>query len=76
MRTDHLNHKPDAVGIKKIEALRGQIIKLEELIDDLVPDSREKSIAKTKLEEVRMWAVKGVVLPYPADEIPQEPVAV
>jgi len=32
---------------------------LEELIDKL-PNSREKSIALTKLEESIMWAVKGL----------------
>jgi hypothetical protein len=29
-------------------------------IDSVMPDCREKSIAITKLEEVSMWAVKGI----------------
>lgn len=68
-RNNHLNHKPDAAGIEKIETLRKSIIDLEILMDEIVPPSRELSLAKTKLEEARMWAVKGVVMPYPVDEI-------
>lgn len=69
-RTDHLNHKPDAEGIQKIEILRQAIIDLEVLLDQLVPVSRELSVSKTKLEEVRMWGVKGIVMQYPVDELP------
>jgi hypothetical protein len=29
-------------------------------LDDTVPHGRERSIAKTKLEEAVMWAVKGL----------------
>jgi hypothetical protein len=68
-RNDHLNHRPDEAGIAKIAELRRAIINLDSLIDQLVPNSREKSLAQTKLEECRMWAVKGIVLQYPADEI-------
>ena len=68
-KTDHLNHKPDADGIKKIEKVRLAIIALENLLDETVPVSRELSVAKTNLEQVRMWAVKGIVMPYPVDEI-------
>jgi hypothetical protein len=68
-RNDHLNHAPDAEGIEKIESLRRYIIGLEDAMDTLVPTSRELSIAKTKLEEVRMWAVKGIAMQYPAQEV-------
>jgi hypothetical protein len=30
------------------------------LIDDCVPQGREASLAKTKIEEAVMWAVKGL----------------
>ena len=68
-KIDHLNHCPDEQGIKDIEELREAIINLDSLISSKVPDCREKSLALTKLEEVRMWAVKGVVMKYPAQEI-------
>lgn len=68
-RTDHLNHKPDAEGIEKIAEVRRAAIALEELIEKFVPPSRELSIAKTKLEECRMWTIKGIVMPYPVDEV-------
>ncbi len=69
MKNDHLNHKPDVDGIQTLEILREKIIELDALIESIVPASREKSLAFTKLEECRMWAVKGVVMQYPAQEI-------
>ena len=68
-RTDHLNHKPDEQGIKNLETLRQKFIELDELIDSLAPASREKSLAYTNLEQSRMWAVKAIVMQYPAQEI-------
>lgn len=44
---------------KKIDLLKDHAGYLYDLIDS-VPDGREKSIAKTKLEESVMWAVKGL----------------
>lgn len=60
-RQDHLNHKPNAAGIEKIEKLKAWIIGLDDIIQSTLPDGREKSLALTKLEECRMWAVKGIV---------------
>ena len=37
-------------------------VKLALLIDEVIPDSREKSLAITKLEESIMWANKGISL--------------
>lgn len=68
-KVDHLNHKPDAEGIAKIERIRKAVIALEDLLDEVVPVSRELSVAKTNLEQVRMWAVKGAVMQYPVDEL-------
>lgn len=60
-RQDHLNHKPNAQGIELIETLKRAVINLDEAIQATMLDGREKSLALTKLEECRMWAVKGIV---------------
>lgn len=49
-------HQPKAEQPEKYEALRSKAKELAYLIDELCPDSREKSLAMTKLEEVSMWA--------------------
>lgn len=38
------------------------------VIDELVPDSREKSLAMTKLEECVMWANAGIARNEVQDE--------
>jgi hypothetical protein len=58
---DHLNHKPNAEGIATIERIKTAIINLDHAIEENLPSGREKSVALTKLEECRMWAVKGAV---------------
>jgi hypothetical protein len=60
------NVTPTPVKIEVIEDLRNQAKFLADEILALVPDSRERSLALTHLEEVVMWAVKGIVL-YESD---------
>lgn len=45
---------------KKYETVRSTTKNLAYLIDDLVPDSREKSLAWTALEEAVAWANAGI----------------
>ena len=40
---------------------------LAEWITEYVPDSRGKSLALTKLEEVRMWANQAIAMEQPSD---------
>lgn len=40
--------------------IKDQGLALIDLIDTMVPQGRENSIAKTKIEEAVMWAVKGL----------------
>lgn len=68
-KNDHLNHTPDEEGIKRIEHLRRLVIELEETADDLCPAGRDLAVAKTKLEEFRMWAVKSIALLGKPNEI-------
>lgn len=42
-----------------ISSIKSQAFTLYELFNT-VKDGREKSLAKTKLEEAIMWAVKGI----------------
>ena len=57
------NHTPTPERIKAIETVRQWADEYALVLDNYVPDSREKSLAKTKLEESVMWAVKAIVLP-------------
>lgn len=49
-------HAPKDNQPQKYEAIREKAKELAYLIDGLCPDSREKSLAMTKLEEASMWA--------------------
>ncbi|WP_085523856.1 Acb2/Tad1 domain-containing protein [Tuberibacillus sp. Marseille-P3662] len=49
-------HKPDDEQIVKYQTLRTNFKHTAYQIDTLCPDSREKSLAMTKLEEAVMWA--------------------
>ena len=49
-------HTPKADQPEKYNKIREKAKELAYLIDDLCPNSREKSLANTKLEEVSMWA--------------------
>lgn len=53
-------HQPKESQPEKYEALRSKVKELAYLIDELCPDSREKSLAMTKLEEASMWANASV----------------
>lgn len=53
-------HAPKEGQPEKYTAIREKAKELAYLIDELVPTSREKSLANTKLEEVSMWANAGI----------------
>ena len=53
-------HAPRDGQPEKYQAIREKGKELAYLIDELVPDSREKSLAMTKLEECSMWANAGI----------------
>lgn len=57
-RFDYIKY--DEENIIKSEALRKLCVELEENVDTLLPNSREKSLALTKLEEVFMWIGKAI----------------
>lgn len=49
-------HKPGGTQQKRYEEIRAKAKELAFLIDADCPQSREKSLAMTKLEESVMWA--------------------
>lgn len=49
-------HPPKGNQQMKYETIRSQAKILAEVFEDLCPDSREKSLAITNLEEAVMWA--------------------
>ena len=54
-------HSPkDQVTKDSHEAIRDACLQHAEFLEGLLPDSREKSLAITKLEEVMFWANAGI----------------
>lgn len=54
-------HKPSAAGLEQITRLRKAFTELDTLVQQLAPNSRERSVAITHLETAAMWAIKAVV---------------
>lgn len=54
-------HRPDESQIAEITKVREGCKALFEILNTL-PPCRERSLAHTKLEEVSMWANKGIVM--------------
>lgn len=54
------HHEPKEGQLEKYQMIREKVKELAYLIDREVPDSREKSLAMTKLEECSMWANAGI----------------
>lgn len=53
-------HAPKDGQPEKYQAIRDKAKELAYLIQELVPPSREQSLAMTKLEECSMWANAGI----------------
>lgn len=49
-------HEPKGDQSDRYESLRAKAKELAYMVKDKCPDSREKSLAMTKLEEAVMWA--------------------
>ncbi|GAK05644.1 hypothetical protein JCM19037_4158 [Geomicrobium sp. JCM 19037] len=50
------HHSPTQEQISRYQKIRNEALILAMLIDGKCPNSREKSLAMTKLEETVMWA--------------------
>lgn len=53
-------HKPLPGQPEAYVAIRTQALELAKLMSDLVPESRELSLAITRVEEAVMWANAGI----------------
>jgi hypothetical protein len=53
-------HSPVEDDVKKYELIRGVALSFSMVLNDLVPDGREKVLALTKLEELVFWANAGI----------------
>lgn len=69
MKKTYAYHKPSNAGLEKIAKLRKAFSDLHDLIEELTPPSREKSVAFTNLETTAMWAIKAVVCNDPESQI-------
>ena len=56
-------HAPTPEMQAKFPIIRTAARELAYLINDLVPEGREKSLAMTKLQEAVMWANAGITIP-------------
>lgn len=62
-------HKPSEEGMDKINQLREAFSNTDKLINELCPNSRQKSIAITNNEQTAMWAIKAVVFNDPKSTV-------
>lgn len=62
-------HKPSPEGLQTITGIRSAFSTLDRELRAAMPQSREASLALTKLEEAAMWAVKAVVINDPTSEV-------
>ncbi|MCS1393586.1 hypothetical protein NXZ77_18610 [Lysinibacillus boronitolerans] len=56
IENNFMYHAPKEGQTEKYEAIRDKAKELAHMIDELCPNSREKSVAMTNLETAVMWA--------------------
>lgn len=55
-------HKPFGTQPERYEALRAKAREFAQFIEDNCPDSREKSVALTNLQQTVMWANASIAI--------------
>ncbi len=73
MNTERINwdfayHAPDEEKKRQHENIRAGCRQLTHLVDRSVPDSREKSLAITHLEEAMFWANAAIARSFRSEE--------
>lgn len=69
MNKTYQDLKPSADGLAKAQQLRDNFSFLHDLVVQIAPASRERSIALTDLENAAMWAIKSVVINDPESTV-------
>lgn len=69
MKKTFAHHVPSEESLNKIRKLRSIFSELHELIENLAPQSRERSVALTELETTAMWAIKAIAVNDPKAEV-------
>lgn len=59
-------HRPDAAKVQMHEAVRSQLRLVAEGMNSLLPETREKALVFTKLEEAMFWANAAIARHVPA----------
>lgn len=71
MNKSYQYHKPSAEGLEKVAKLREAFSTIDDIVQQLAPSSRERSLAITNIEQAAMWAIKAVVVNDPESEVAQ-----
>ena len=53
-------HKPSELGVQRHEELSKAAAHFMHVVNTVVPEGREKSLAMTNIEQAKMWASAGV----------------
>jgi len=60
LENNYTYHAPKDGQPEQYQAIRAKAKEFALLIDEIVPESREKSLAMTNLEQASMWANAGI----------------
>lgn len=62
LRIQHSHRVPNADAQAVLRRIRQDFLNIAVMIDGVLPPSRERSCALTKLDEARMWACSAAVM--------------
>lgn len=62
LKRQHSHRAPNAEAQGTLRDIRQRFLDLSIAVDDLLPPSRERSLALTKLDEARQWACNAATL--------------
>ena len=68
MKETFMHHQLDQSQEWAVSVVKSNAEDLDRVFDEWIADSRERSLAKTKLEEAVMWANKAIALHGVNDE--------